>query len=98
VPAIRELEQIIAQPGVPVRQICRIYSTIADVHMKVSGDHEAAKKVLEEMIERFPTTAAADMARQRLGTLKLELRGRKDAPSSVQMGNYDQDIGLKRKL
>jgi tetratricopeptide (TPR) repeat protein len=96
--AIRELEQIIEQPGVPVRQACKLYSTIADVHMKVSGDHEAARKVLEQLIERFPNTAAAELARQRLGTLKLELRSKQDAPTAVKMGDYDQDIGLKRKL
>jgi outer membrane protein assembly factor BamD (BamD/ComL family) len=94
--AIQQLEQIVEQPGMPTREICRIYSTMADVHMKVSGDHEAARQALERLIERFPNSAAAGMARQRLGTLKLELRGRTES-QSVHMGEYEQDLGLKRK-
>jgi len=95
--AIEQLQQIISQPGIPTREICRLYSVMADVHMKVNGDVENARKALKELIDRFPNSAAAEMSRQRLGTLKLELRSRQQN-GDVKMGTYEQDLGLKRKL
>ena len=41
--------------------------------------------------------AAAETARRRLDTLKLEIRGRQKN-SSVQMGTYEQNIGLKKSV
>jgi hypothetical protein len=36
----------------------------------------------------------AEMARNRLGRLKLELKGKKETPD-VKLGVYEQNIGLK---
>ena len=95
--AIDQLEQIIQQPGVGVRHAGRVLNTMADIHIKFSSDYEAARKCLQRIIDQFPNSAPAETARQRLGTLKLELRGKQEN-LPVQLGSYEQDIGLKKKL
>jgi hypothetical protein len=69
---------------------------MADVHMKYANDPEAARQCLQRIIDEYPNSAAAEGARQRIPVLNLELRSKKQN-QTVQMGSYDQDIGLKRK-
>ena len=95
--AVRELEQIIQQPGLATRQITRLLSLMADLHIKFGNDYDAARQCLQRILDQYPNCAAAEMARQRLGTLKLEMRG-KQTSQSVPLGTYEQDIGLKKKL
>ncbi len=94
--AIQELEQIIQQPGIATRQITRLLSLMADIHIKFGSDYESARQCLQRIVDQYPNCAATDTARQRLGTLKLELRG-KQTTQSVQLGSYEQDLGLKKK-
>src|SRR5437899_3774625 len=94
--AIDQLEQVLQQPGVGVRHAGRLLNTMADIHIKFGSDHEAARQCLQRIIDQFPNSAPAETARQRLGTLKLELRG-KQQTTAVQLGTYEQDIGLKKK-
>ena len=94
--AIDQLEQILQQPGVGVRHAGRVLNTMADIHIKFGRDLEAARQCLQRIIDQFPNSAPADTARQRLGTLKLELRGKQES-QAVQLGTYEQDIGLKKK-
>jgi hypothetical protein len=49
---------------------------------------------LEKIVERFPDSAVAEMARTRLGRLKLELKGQKET-LGVKPGVYEQKISLK---
>jgi len=79
------------------RQITRLLSVMADLHIKFGNDYEAARECLQRILDQYPNCAAADMARQRLGTLKLELRA-KQTNQPVQLGTYEQDIGLQKKL
>ena len=94
--AIHELEQILQQPGLPTKQVVRLLGVMADVHMKYASDPEAARHCLQRIIDEYPNSAAAEGARQRIPVLNLELRSKKQS-QTVQMGSYDQDIGLKRK-
>jgi hypothetical protein len=45
-------------------------------------------------VERFPDLAVAEMARTRLGRLKLEVKGHQATPD-VKLGVYEQNLGLK---
>jgi hypothetical protein len=49
---------------------------------------------LSQIIERYPNSAAADVARNRLDLLRLEMKV-KDGARSVKIGDYEQNIGLK---
>ena len=69
---------------------------MADIHIKFGRDLEGARQYLQRIIDQFPNSAPAETARQRLGTLKLELRGKEES-RPVQLGSYEQDIGLKKK-
>src|SRR6185436_14034877 len=94
--AIHELRQIADQPNLPVRQAVRLLNLIADLQIKHSGDWEAARHSLELITERYPGQAAADLARQRLSHIKLELRAGEKA-TAIKLGEYEQNIGLRRK-
>ena len=93
--AADQLEQIIAQPGQPMKNIAHCLNLLADVHIKVAGDYEAAKAALERVIELYPKFAPAENARQRIAHLRLELKGRENK-EAVKLGDYEQNIGLKR--
>jgi hypothetical protein len=45
-------------------------------------------------VERFPDLAAGEIARSRLGRLKLEIKGTIETPDK-KLGVYEQNIGLK---
>ena len=58
---------------------------------------EGARQTLQRIIDRAPEMAAANLARNRLALLKLELKAQqKNEP--VKMGTYEQNIGLKQTL
>ena len=68
---------------------------LADLQVRHGADYETVRGTLERIIERFPDLAAGEMARTRLGKLKLELKGRKQT-SDVKLGIYEQNVGLSR--
>jgi outer membrane protein assembly factor BamD (BamD/ComL family) len=93
--AADQLEQIIAQPGQPMKNVAHCLNLLADVHVKCAGDYEAARAALERIIELYPKFAPAENARQRIAHLRLELKGR-ESKEAVKLGEYEQNIGLKR--
>ena len=62
--------------------------------MRHDCDYDTVSKTLSVIIERYPNQSAADLARNRLDLLRLELKV-KDGARSVKMGEYEQNIGLK---
>jgi len=93
--AADQLEQIIAQPGQPMKNVAHCLNLLADVHVKCAGDYEAARAALERIIELYPKFAAAENSRQRIAHLRLEFKGRENK-EAVKLGEYEQNIGLKR--
>jgi hypothetical protein len=69
---------------------------LADLQVQHGVDYETVRGTLQQIVERFPDLAAGEMARTRLGRLKLELKGRKKTPG-VELGVYEQNIGLKQR-
>lgn len=91
--AVGELEQLIAHPNQPARQVVHWLNLLADLHVKHAQDVVAAAAALQRIIDRFSGQAAADNAQRRLGCLKLELKGM-EKTQAVKLGAYDQDVGL----
>jgi hypothetical protein len=95
--ATGELEQLIAEPNQPGRLVVHWLNLLADLQVRAGADYETVRQTLQRIIDRDPKLAAAEIARNRLGLLKLELKG-KEKNRAVQLGSYEQNIGLKRGL
>jgi hypothetical protein len=71
-------------------------NTIADWHIKSNGDLAAAKLALLRIGERYPDSAAAANAQKRISFLRMETRTQQHV-STLKLGSYEQNIGLKAK-
>lgn len=89
-----QLEEIINYPNQPARTAARCLSLMADLQVRAGADYDTVRATLERIIELDPNIAAAEIARRRVGLLKLELKAR-EAHDPVKMGEYEQNIGLK---
>jgi outer membrane protein assembly factor BamD (BamD/ComL family) len=74
--ARQEMEWLIGQPRAPGREIVRWLNLLAHLELHNCGDLDAARAALERIEARFPKSASAEQARQRIALLALELRGR----------------------
>lgn len=92
-----ELNQLIEMPNQPGKRVAHWLNLLADLQIQHGADYETVRGTVEKIIERFPELAAGEMARTRLGRLKLELKGRQETPG-VKLGVYERNIGLKRGL
>jgi tetratricopeptide (TPR) repeat protein len=92
--AAGELNQLIETPNQPAKRVAHWLNLLADLQVQHGVDYETVRGTLEKIVERFPDLAAGEMARTRLGRLKLELKGQKQTPD-VKLGVYEQNIGLK---
>ena len=94
--AVEQLEQLIEAPNQPAREVARWLNLIADWQVKQGASYDAIAATLQRIIERFPGLAPAQLAQQRLELLRLELKG-KEQGQSVKLGEYERDLGLRRK-
>jgi TolA-binding protein len=92
--AADELHQLAAQPNLPAKRVAHWLNLLADLQVKHGADYDKVRPTLEAIIERFPDLPVAELARNRLDTLKLEIKGQLKTPTK-QMGVYEQNIGLK---
>ena len=90
-----EMEQLIRHPNQPPKLVVQWLNLLADFQIKLGNDAEAAAQTLQRIIELYPTQAAANMARQRLSHLKLELK-RNEKSQVVKLGSYDEYPGRKK--
>ena len=93
--ATDQLVQMIEQPNQPSRNVVRWLNLLADLQARCGSDLETVQGTLQRIIDREPQLAAAELARNRIALLKLELRG-KEKSQAVKLGSYEQNIGLKR--
>jgi outer membrane protein assembly factor BamD (BamD/ComL family) len=92
--AADQLQQLIDQPNQPAKQVAHWLNLLADLQVRHGVAYEIIAQTLSQIIERYPNQAAADMARNRLDLLKLELKA-KETKQPVKLGTYEQNIGLK---
>ncbi len=95
--ATGELEQMISQPNQPGRLVVHWLNLLADLQIRSGAGFGAVQETLQRIVDRDPKAAAADIARNRLGLLKLEMKS-KDKSQGVKLGSYEQNIGLKQGL
>ena len=93
--AADQLEQMIGQPNQPSRLVVRWLNLLADLQIRSGADYETVRQTLQRIIDRDPNLAAAEIARNRLALLKLEMKA-KEKNQSVKLGSYEQNIGLKQ--
>lgn len=77
--ATLELEQLLAEPGVPVRHVVRWYNDLAELQLKAADGVTLARQTLERLIARFPDSAHANQAQARIRHLAWDERARKDS-------------------
>jgi tetratricopeptide (TPR) repeat protein len=94
--AADQLEQLIAQPHQPAKQVAHWLNLLADLRIKAGQDYESARETLQRVVDLFPDLAVGGQARQRLAHLKLELRANEKS-QAVKLGSYEQNIGLKKR-
>lgn len=75
--AALELEQLIEQPNQPTKRVAHWLNLLADLQIHGGADYDAVRATLQIIVEKFPDLPAGEMARSRLGRLKLELKGEK---------------------
>jgi len=92
--AAAELEQLITQPNQPARLVVHWLNLLADLQIQAGTDYDTVRQTIERIIELYPNLAAAELARNRLAHLKLELKA-KDKNQAVKLGTYEQNIGLR---
>jgi hypothetical protein len=92
--AADELHQLAAQPNLPAKRVAHWLNLLADLQIKHGAEYDAVRQTLETIIQRFPDMPVAELARNRLDIVKLEIKGQQKTPTK-QMGVYEQNIGLK---
>jgi outer membrane protein assembly factor BamD (BamD/ComL family) len=93
--AADQLQQLIDQLNQPARQVVHWLNLLADLQIRHGAGYDAVWQTLAQIIEHYPNQAAADVARNRMDLLKLELKA-KTLTRSVKLGDYEQNIGLKQ--
>ncbi len=93
--AADQLNQLINQPHQPARNVIHWLNLLADLQIRLGSPYETVSGTLSQIIERYPTHAAANLARNRLDLLRLELKAHA-TPRSIKLGTYEQNIGLKQ--
>jgi tetratricopeptide (TPR) repeat protein len=95
--AEEQLEQMITMPNQSPKMFARWLNLLADLQVRGGRPYEDVRATLERIVDQSPDRAAAEVARNRIARLKLEFKSREN-PTSVKMGTYEQNIGLKGNL
>ena len=68
---------------------------MADLQVHEAADFDQIRGTLQRIVDQYPDLPAAENAQRRLNLLAHELKS-KETRKSVQLGTYEQNIGLKR--
>jgi len=93
--ATAELEQLISSPNLSSKLIVHWLNLLADLQIRSGANYDVVSQTLHRIIDLDPKVAAPELARNRLAILRLELKSQ-TKPGSVKLGEYEQNIGLKR--
>ncbi len=91
-----QLEQLISHPGQSPKRVVHWLNALADLQIKHQAPYETVRATLQRIVDLFPDLAAAQIARNRMDHLKLELKAHHEG-GSIKLGTYEQDLGLKGK-
>ena len=93
--ATDQFEQLLAAPHTAMRDVVRWFNALADAQVRHGLDYDAVRATLQRLMDRFPGLAPAEVARQRIEHLRLELKGREQG-RTIKMGTFERDLGLKK--
>lgn len=93
--ALDQMEQIVQAPHQPSKAVVHCLNVIANLQVRYGADEAAARQTLQRIIDLNPDLPAAELARQRLARLHLEMRVHEPG-QVVKMGDYEQNLGLKQ--
>lgn len=94
--AILELRQLASMEGMAEKRIVSWLNRIADNHLRISPpDLDGARSALEEIQVRFPESVGSIQASQRISLLQRSARNM-ETRAPIKIGEYEQNIGLKR--
>ena len=89
-----QLEQMIQLPNQPGKLVVKWLNLLADLQIRAGLGYEQVRLTLQRIVDLDPKLAAAETAAKRISLLKLELKG-KQLNQAVQLGTYEQNLGLK---
>jgi tetratricopeptide (TPR) repeat protein len=92
--AADQLEQLISLPGETPKHIARWLNLLATLQVRIGADVPAAERTLRRILDRFPDSAAATQAFERLASLNQELRATEKTAVKT-LGKYEKHLGLK---
>jgi tetratricopeptide (TPR) repeat protein len=92
--ALDQLEQLVQEPNFAAKQVIHWLNMMADLQVHEGADPAQVRVTLQRIVDLYPDLAAAETARRRMDTLKLEMRVNHE-PQPVKLGAYEQNIGLK---
>lgn len=94
--AMRWLQETLEIPLQSKKQRADWYHLLVDIQIRKLQNIVAARMTLKRLIDEDPDSAMATRARSRMATLQREIESLK-SKSTIQLGSYDQDIGLKSR-
>ena len=93
--AIQQYEHLLTLPGTTIHQKTAWLNKVADIQIKSDETHESIRSTLQRIISLDPNAAPAARAEQRIAYLRVEMRGVNKKSKKLQLGSYDEDVGLK---
>jgi hypothetical protein len=92
--AEQQLDQLVAQPGAPDKEIVRWLNLKADLQVHCLADTRAAALSLQRIIEMFPESAAAANAHRRQQFLTVEVKAKKES-QVIRLGSAEKERGAR---
>ena len=93
--AIQQYEHLLTLPGTTIHQKTAWLNKVADIQIKSGETYESIRATLQLIISLNPKAAPAALAEQRIAYLRIEMRGVNKKSKKLQLGRYDEDVGLK---
>jgi TolA-binding protein len=94
--ALEQLEQLVQQPTGSAKQVAHWLNLMADMQVRGGATEHEARATLQRIIDAYPNSVAAQAAQRRMDMLKLEFRAQEKG-RDVQLGTYEQNLGLKHR-
>ena len=93
--AIQQYEHLLTLPGTTIHQKTAWLNKVADIQIKSGETYESIRATLLLIVSLNPKAATAALAEQRIAYLRVEMRGVNKKTKKLQLGSYDEDMGLK---
>lgn len=93
--ATMELGHLIKESRHSPKQIAGWLNLLANFQVELGEDINTVRATLMQIVDNYPGLPIADVTRRRLERLNSEFKGKEKSAPGVQLGEYEQNIGLK---